>query len=174
MILKNTISWEQHDQTIDLMRRAEKELLFPVKSHDQAVLDRAAVEQVLPHRDPFLFVDEVTRLDLEQGIIKTRYALSRAGRVLAGHFPDHPLLPGVLQVEAITQAGLILCLKRGAAAGIPMLTHVLGARFIRPISHEGDVEVAAVGIEDGLFSVIVGQCVHLGEICSVASVKVSF
>lgn len=38
----------------------------------------------------------------------------------------------------------------------------------------GDVAVATVGIEDGLFTVMVGQCLHLGEICSVASVQVSF
>lgn len=171
------MNWERDDQVIDRMRRAEKEFLFPAqKSRDHIVLDHVAVEHVLPHRDPFLFVDEVMMLDLERSMIKTRYALSRAGRVLAGHFPGHPLWPGVLQVEAITQAGLILCLKRLEAPGvpIPILTHVLGARFVRPITPGGDVEIVAIGVEDGLFSVIIGQCLHFGEICSVASVKVSF
>ncbi len=166
-----------NDQAINLMRRAEKELLVPAeKSHNHAVLDHAAVEHVLPHRDPFLFVDEVIMLDLERSVIKTRYSLSRAEEILAGHFPDHPLLPGVLQVEAIAQAGLILCLRRMETpdAPIPVLTQILGARFVRPITPGGDLEITATEIEDGLFSVIVGQCVHLGEICSVASVQVSF
>jgi 3-hydroxyacyl-[acyl-carrier-protein] dehydratase len=140
----------------------------------EPILDREAIQSVLPHRDPFLLVDQVTALDLERGTIVARYDLSRARRIFAGHFPDHPLWPGVLQVEAIGQAGIILYLKREEVTepSHVTLTHIAGARFMRPVGPGGDVEILARVLDDGLFFAVVGQCLQNGNICSIAAVTI--
>src|SRR5262249_10837202 len=109
----------------------------------------------------------------ERGLIAARYDLGRARDVLAGHFPAYPVWPGVLQVEAVGQAGIVLNLRRAGEAAPPnvALTHVLGARFMRPVLPGGDVEILARVLEDGLFFTIVGQCLRDGAICSVAAVS---
>jgi 3-hydroxymyristoyl/3-hydroxydecanoyl-(acyl carrier protein) dehydratase len=84
------------------------------------------------------------------------------------------VLPGALQIEAIGQAGLLLALLReGRPPGAPAhvaLTHVLGARFVRPVGADGELEIAVQAVDDGLFTTVIGQCLHEGEICAVAGV----
>jgi 3-hydroxyacyl-[acyl-carrier-protein] dehydratase len=157
-----------------VFQRAAREPLIPLPDQVGApVLDRVAIEALLPHRDPFLFIDQVTAFDLKAQIITARCALSETSPILAGHFPKHPLWPGVLQVEAIAQAGLIVShmQTRTIATGQETLTHILGARFIRPVKPIAEMEVIAHIIEDGLFLTIVGQCLQNGQICSVAALN---
>ncbi len=158
----------------EVFRRAAKEpLLAPGSNEGEPLLDRSQVERLLPHRDPFLLIDRVTSLDLKEGLIAARYDLSAAGPVFAGHFPHHPVWPGVLQIEAVGQAGILLHLKRSEGTELESvaLTHVLQARFIREVTPGGDVEILARVFEDGLFFTIVGQCLRDGEICSAAAVS---
>jgi 3-hydroxyacyl-[acyl-carrier-protein] dehydratase len=68
-------------------------------------LDIRAIEAILPHRYPFLLVDHVERVDGE-GIV-ARKMVSRNEPHFEGHFPGHPVMPGVLIVEALAQAGAI-------------------------------------------------------------------
>lgn len=140
------------------------------------VMDRQAIQRILPHRDPFLLIDRITLLDREYSLIAAAYDLDRAQAVFAGHFPDAPSWPGVLQIEAIGQAGMVLALS--TASSEPRrperdlaLTQVLAAQFVRPVRPGSDVEIVARVVEDGLFVVIVGQCLQNGEICSVAAVR---
>lgn len=161
----------------ELLHRAAKEHLVPRATFEHSiVLDRVAVENLIPHRDPFLFVDGVVWIDTEQHLIAARYELNRATEIFAGHLPNRPMFPGVLQVEAIAQAGLVLCAKQiyPPRPLEPILTHVLGARFMRAIEPIGCIEIVAQVIEDGLFSIVVGQCLYEGNICCAASVKMSF
>ncbi|MGD2069030.1 MAG: hypothetical protein PVI57_10190, partial [Gemmatimonadota bacterium] len=102
-------------------------------------LDRVEIRRLIPHRDPFLFVDRITCVDRDSSTIVCRYDLGRGGRLVAGHFPSRPVWPGVLQIEAIGQAGLCLAGLLGEAGwdeaerGVA-LTHILGARFVRPVT----------------------------------------
>lgn len=158
------------DELAEVFRHAEKHPLVADRG-TSTVLDRAGVEQHLPQRDPFMFIDRVTLLDLERELIVARYDLARAEQIFAGHFPGRPLFPGVLQVETIGQAGIVLgCAQSGSVVDFA-LTHVLAARFIRPVAPGGEIEVIARAFDDGLFRTIIGQILRDGQICSVAAVS---
>jgi 3-hydroxyacyl-[acyl-carrier-protein] dehydratase len=92
---------------------------------------------LLPHRPPFRFVDRVERLEPGARIV-ARYRVTGDEPFLAGHFPGNPVFPGVLQLEALAQAGGIALLADARYAGkLPLFGGVEGARF-RRIVRPGD------------------------------------
>ena len=87
---------------------------------------------VIPHRDPFLFVDEVTFF--QDGVIKGIWKLTGEEPFFAGHFPGRPTLPGVLMCEAIAQLGAVAILSDKQFAGtIPLFGGIDKARFRRQV-----------------------------------------
>jgi 3-hydroxyacyl-[acyl-carrier-protein] dehydratase len=100
-------------------------------------LDRAAIEAILPHRDPFLLIDEV--LELEPG--RRVVALKRVREdewYLRGHFPGRPVMPGVLIVEAMAQTGAVAVLAEEENRGrIALFAGIDDTRFKR-IVEPGD------------------------------------
>jgi len=100
----------------------------------------------LPHRPPFRFVDGVEELVAGERVV-ARYDVSGAEAILAGHFPGNPVFPGVLQIEALAQAGAVALLADERYEGrLPMLAGVEDARFRRP-ARPGDVLTLEVEIE---------------------------
>jgi 3-hydroxyacyl-[acyl-carrier-protein] dehydratase len=88
---------------------------------------------VLPHRDPFLFVDEVVRLEPGQSAAGT-WTLRGDEFFFPGHFPGRPTLPGVLMCEAIAQVGAIAVLTDERFAGkLPLFGGIDSARFRRQV-----------------------------------------
>jgi 3-hydroxyacyl-[acyl-carrier-protein] dehydratase len=88
---------------------------------------------VLPHRDPFLFVDEVVRLEPGQSAAGT-WTLRGDEFFFPGHFPGRPTLPGVLMCEAIAQVGAIAVLTDERFAGkLPLFGGLDSARFRRQV-----------------------------------------
>ena len=82
---------------------------------DGGELDVMQVMKILPHRHPFLMVDKVKQIDGNK--ITAIKNISAGESYFEGHFPNHPIMPGVLQLEAIAQVGGILMLKQAENLG---------------------------------------------------------
>ena len=88
---------------------------------------------LLPHRPPFLFLDEILERDSQH--IKAAKTLHPDEPYLAGHYPGRPIMPGVLICECVFQAGAALLFGRGGLdpQKVPVLTKIQNARFRRPV-----------------------------------------
>lgn len=103
-----------------------------------AVLDIKQILKILPHRYPFLLVDRVLEMDLEKGYILAQKNVTINETFFQGHFPHSPIMPGVLILEALAQAGGILVHLKGAEDKIAVLLNVNHAKFRQPVK-PGDV-----------------------------------
>ena len=101
---------------------------------------------LLPHRPPFRFVDAVDELVPGEHVV-ARYRVTGDEAFLAGHFPGNPIFPGVIQLEALAQAGAIALLSDARYAGsLPLFGGVEKARFRRQVV-PGDEMVLDVTME---------------------------
>lgn len=106
-------------------------------------MDREDILNAIPHREPFLWIDEVVSIDSET--IHARKYLAPELPVFQGHFPDYPVFPGVLQCEAALQAGAILISKIEPvpSGDVPVATRINNVKFrklVRP-GETIDIEV---------------------------------
>jgi 3-hydroxyacyl-[acyl-carrier-protein] dehydratase len=99
---------------------------------------------VLPHRPPFLFVDEVVELVPGERVL-ARWHLKGDEWFFGGHFPGRPTLPGVLMCESIAQTGAIAVLSDERYAGrLPLFGGLDGARFRRQVGPGDALELEVV------------------------------
>jgi 3-hydroxyacyl-[acyl-carrier-protein] dehydratase len=99
---------------------------------------RSGIEEILPHREPFLLIDEVLELDPGRRVVARRDV--RAGDPwFPGHFPSRPVMPGVLIVEAMAQTGAVAVLVEDSNRGkIAFFAGIDDCRFKRVVE-PGDV-----------------------------------
>jgi 3-hydroxyacyl-[acyl-carrier-protein] dehydratase len=107
-------------------------------------LDRHEIEQIIPHRDPFLLVDEVIELVPGARVVARKTVTDSD---CAGHFPGNPIMPGVKMVEALAQCGAVAVLSQpensGKLALFAGIDDVRFKRIVRPgevLTLECDVE----------------------------------
>jgi 3-hydroxyacyl-[acyl-carrier-protein] dehydratase len=98
-------------------------------------LGRAEIEAILPHREPFLLLDEVVELEPGARVV-ARKRVREDEWYLAGHFPGNPIMPGVLMVEALAQAGAVAALtleeNRGKLVLFAGIDDLRFKRIVRP------------------------------------------
>lgn len=125
------------------------------------LLNAEQVKQILPHRDPFLFIDSVESVvvpgqemvpgklfdikEIQDAEVVAHYRTKKDHAIFAGHFPDYPILPGVVQVEMMAQAtSFIVLLLNENPFKMKMDVALLGineARFRKPVLPEMDLKL---------------------------------
>jgi len=102
------------------------------------MLDVVEIQKILPHRYPFLLVDKVTEMNEGENVIAYKN-ISISEPVFQGHFPGHPIYPGVMILEGMAQAGGILALKSSGLTDEEIKQKVIyfmsidGAKFRSPV-----------------------------------------
>lgn len=107
-----------------------------MSEHTEVVYDTAKILAALPHRYPMLLVDRVVSISEEEGIHAVK-AVSFNEDFFQGHFPGRPIMPGVLQIEALAQAAGILAIESLGLAGTGKLVYFMGiedAKFRSPVT----------------------------------------
>jgi 3-hydroxyacyl-[acyl-carrier-protein] dehydratase len=98
------------------------------------ILDSTQIQEILPHRYPFLLVDKIVELEPRVRIVGIKQVTVNE-QFFIGHFPGAPVMPGVLQIEALAQVGAILALREfeDRESKIPFFTGIESAKFRRPV-----------------------------------------
>jgi len=102
------------------------------------LLNVKEIASILPHRYPFLLVDRIVHLDLDENLIIGQKNVTVNEQFFQGHFPGVPIMPGVLILEALAQAGGVLVHKKCHSEKIAVLLNINNAKFRRPVV-PGDV-----------------------------------
>lgn len=108
------------------------------QSNKNKEIDIKQIIGILPHRYPFLLVDRVLEVDLEKGFVLAQKNVTINEAFFQGHFPASPIMPGVLILEALAQAGGILVHLKTPGEKIAILLNVNQAKFRHPV-RPGDV-----------------------------------
>ncbi|MBB5058587.1 3-hydroxyacyl-[acyl-carrier-protein] dehydratase [Granulicella aggregans] len=100
----------------------------------KTTMDIGEIMAILPHRYPFLLIDRVIEMERKTRIVAIKNVTANEPH-FTGHFPDYPLMPGVLIVEAIAQAGGALLLTEipDRDSKLMVFTGIEGAKFRRPV-----------------------------------------
>lgn len=106
----------------------------PIGTPEERTWDVEWIQGVLPHRYPLLLVDRVLEIEPERRIVAIKN-VTATEEVFQGHFPGRPVMPGVMVIEGMAQAGGILLLhaRPDRAGKLLLFTGIEKARFRRPI-----------------------------------------
>ena len=136
-------------------------------------LNRDQIMEIIPHRDPFLLIDEV--LEMEVGVrIKARKYIKEEDFWFKGHFPDYPVTPGVLMIEMLAQAGAVCMLSKPQYKGkIALFAGIDKAKFRKQVK-PGDVLDLEVEIIREKLSIGTGKALATVDGKKAVSCEISF
>ena len=114
------------------------------------IYDSTAIQEILPHRYPFLLVDKIIELEPRVRIVGIKQVTVNE-QFFQGHFPGAPVMPGVLQIEALAQVGAILALREmeNRDEKIPFFSGIESARFRKPVVPGDTLELEVIALRIG-------------------------
>ena len=140
---------------------------------------REVIEGILPHRDPFVWVSRIVAIE-PGASIEGELDVPADLDIFRGHFPDHPVLPGVIIMEALAQAAsFCLLVDRGAEGALPELRGCIGfltgidaAKFRRQVAPGETVTLRATIVKSSRRLVVAEVEASVdGEVCATATQK---
>lgn len=91
------------------------------------------IMEIIPHRPPFLMIDRILEIDNEHAVGIKQVTMNEP--FFAGHFPGNPIMPGVLQIEALAQVGAVAVLRQPAYRGkLAIFARIENVRFHKPVT----------------------------------------
>lgn len=134
--------------------------------------DREVIESVLPHRDPFVWVSRV--LECEPGVsVKAELDVDPALPLFAGHFPDYPVLPGVIIMEALAQAASFsILVAREAEGTLGFFAGIDNAKFRNQVRPGDTVTLEATIVKSSRRMCVAEVKASVGDtVCATATQK---
>jgi 3-hydroxyacyl-[acyl-carrier-protein] dehydratase len=118
-------------------------------------MNQEEIKEIIPHRDPFLLVDEIEEMEPGVRAIGYKNVTGEEG-FFRGHFPEYPVMPGVLQVESMAQAATLLTMIAREADVVgkrPAFMGIENCRFRNPVLPGMDLrlEVKLLSVRHGIF-----------------------
>jgi beta-hydroxyacyl-ACP dehydratase FabZ len=124
-----------------------------------AAITAQEISSILPHRFPFLLVDRVREISADRILAVKNVSWNEP--FFQGHFPGMPIMPGVLQVEAMAQAGGILAARSGEfdpARQVVFFMSIDGVKFRRPVTPGDQLIIEVVPLRKGRIWKMKGEC----------------
>ncbi len=139
-------------------------------------LNTLDIMKMLPHRYPFLLVDRITKFEKDKGVVGIKNVTINEP-FFQGHFPDHPIMPGVLILEAMAQVGGVYAILANEVGEnqVPYFVGIDKAKFRKPVL-PGDVlqlDLALTKVRRGIYN-FVGKATVNGKLVAEAELKATF
>lgn len=164
----------EREKWIKILKKDE--IQFPLEDTFTLSYGVYEVNRILPHRTPLALVHHISKLNLRLQQIQIENTIDPQDPVFSGHFPNHPVYPGIYQIEMMGQAGLCLLyfLQNETVEINPVHKPILGlftrvhnASFLKPVLPGDKVTVIAKMIEyDEYLGIMAVQLFNSGVICS--------
>lgn len=135
----------------------------------QPALSAEEILAILPHRYPFLMIDRVISVDADRVVALKNVSINEP--FFQGHFPGMPVMPGVLQVEAMAQAGAILAAKSGSFDPLTQVVFFMAmdaVKFRKPVVPGDQLRIEVEPLRRGRVWKMKGACTVAGQVVSSA------
>jgi 3-hydroxyacyl-[acyl-carrier-protein] dehydratase len=103
-------------------------------------MDRSQIENLIPHRSPFLWIDQIVELEPGAHCIAIKY-IDPTEPFFAGHFPNKAVLPGVFLIEAVAQTAGVMMAGLAKCQGIPKLAAVQRFKFLKLVGPSSELRI---------------------------------